>query len=167
VSEEFAPPPGQGYDLQKVHAEQSPPFWFKWADRWWMLPNVNLLDFEVHIEVLGFAGKLSDLSDVATEDDIKALTEYVNNLFVKLLDAGKPGQGADFLKCSRPLKMIVDLIFQWKEHSGGDEGESSASAGSSKSTGRPSKRTSTATTKSGSRTRSTARTRKPATPPAS
>ncbi|BAL87294.1 hypothetical protein AMIS_20740 [Actinoplanes missouriensis 431] len=164
MTAEFAPPPGQGYDLQKVHTEQNPEFWFRWADRWWMLPNIHLLDFDTHIDVLSFGSKFANISDDATEADIAVLKEHVSALFAKLLDEGRAGQGADFIKVKRPLNVLLDLIDQWKSHSGSDEGEASASAGSSKSTGRPSKRTSTATTKSGSRTRSTVPARKAATP---
>lgn len=158
---EFAPPPGQGYDLQRVYTENKPDFWFRWADRWWRLPNLQMLDIEVQLTVMGFQGKVT-----ADDADINALRDMVNELFTLVLDEGQQGQGAAFQQTTRPLHALLQLMSQWAEQSGADEGESEASAGSSTSTGRPSKRTSTAGTASGSRKRSTGRARA-GTPPAS
>jgi hypothetical protein len=162
MSTEIAPPPGQGFDLQRTFAEKKADFWFRWADRWWQLPNLNMLDFEIQIQVMSFQGRISeDNTDAAT------LLAFVNELFDLLMEAGRKGQAAEWRQVQRPLPALMTMMSQWSEHSGVDEGESSASADSSKSTGRPSKRTSKPSTGSASRTRSTARTRAAGVLPAS
>lgn len=161
MTAEFAPPAGQGYDLQRVYSENKPDFWFRWADRWWRLPNLNMLDVEVQVRVMSFQGRVSE-----DNTDAAALLGFVNELFDLLMEAGHEGQAADWRDVpARPLSMLMDLLHQWGEQSGADEGEDSASAGSSKSTGRPSKRTSRPSTGSASARRSTARTRGAAVPP--
>jgi hypothetical protein len=125
----------QGYDLQRVYAEKvGGPFRFKWADRWWTMPNMRSLDFEAQdrIENLDAAA--------ATKDSL-------NELFDDLL--GKE-QGPAWRDVDRPIEMILDMFNAWLEHSKAKLGESPASAGSSKSTGRPSSRTSNASTGSAS-----------------
>ncbi|GGN39443.1 hypothetical protein FHR83_006717 [Actinoplanes campanulatus] len=152
---EFAPPPGQGYDLQRTYAENKPDFWFRWADRWWRLPNMHMLDFDIQVDVMGFQGRVSE-----DNPDVNALKAMVNDLFDLIMDAGHEGQASDWRAVKpRPLPMLMDLLSQWSEQSGVDEGESSASTSSSPSTGRPSKRTSKPSTASGSARRSTARPR--------
>lgn len=156
---DFAPPPGQGYDLQRTYTENKTDFWFRWADRWWKLSNLQMLDFEVQLQAMSFQGRVAEDADTAT------LGSFVNELFDLVLEEGHEGQSADWRKVSRPLPALMNILSQWSEHSGADAGESEASAGSSESTGRPSKRTSNAGTASGSRKRSTVRGRA-ATPPA-
>lgn len=159
------PPEGEGYDLQKVYAEKAKPFWFHWEDQWWTLPHLRMLDFEVQARVSEF--DFGELAEVSGDEAIEAAKAKVNELFALLMG---PEQAAEWAEVSRPLEPLLDMIQQWSKHSGADQGESSASAGSSRSTGRPSKRTSTASTGSGSRKRSTAKKAAPAkavTPPVS
>src|SRR6185436_8384052 len=113
------------------------------------------------LQVMGLHGKVN-----ADDVDVDALRDMINELFTLVLDEGRDGQGAEFQETTRPLHALMQLLSQWSEHSGADEGESEASDGSSRSTGRPSKRTSSAGTASGSRKRSTGRGRAAA-PPAS
>lgn len=151
----FEPPPGAGFDLQQVYAEKKTPFWFRWADRWWQFPHLLMLDFEVQAQVEDFHKSIDGVTDM------DALRGHFNDLFTLIMGAE---QSAEWAQVTRPLPAVMTLLNQWLEHSGSDAGESEASAGSSKSTGRPSKRTSTGTTASGSRRRSPAK--KAATPPA-
>lgn len=157
----FEPPAGQGYDLQQVYAEAKKDFWFRWADRWWRLPNLHMLDFELQSKVMGF-GALTDGLGAA---DTSELAGHVNTLFDLIMESGREGQAAEWRETVRPIAMLLKLLNQWTEGSGAVEGESSASAGSSKSTGRPSKRTSTRSTGSASRKRSTTQTGSAGSPP--
>ncbi len=162
MTAEFAPPPGKGVNLQQKYADKLDDFWFFWADRWWKLPNLNLLDFDIQLQVMAFQGRVSEDST-----DAEALKSLVNDLFDLIMEAGHPGQAADWREVTRPLTMLLGMLGDWSEHSGVDEGESSASTSSSKSTGRPSKPTSKRSTGSGSPRRSTAQTRAAGAPPAS
>lgn len=151
------PPEGEGYDLQAVYAEKAKPYWFKWQDRWWKLPHLRMLDFEVQaeIEAFDFANLVSDDS---TKDELEAAKEHLNELFDLIMGAE---QGKAWRDVERPFNMLMDMLAGWTKHSGAAEGEAPASDGSSKSTGRPSKRTSNGSTASASRKRSPA---KPPTP---
>lgn len=153
---ERKPPEGKGYDLQNDYLAGIEPFWFRWADQWWELPHIKMLDIDVQLEVLGFQGKVAELSD----DDTAQARAVVDELFAKLMGAE---QAAEFEKTVRPINFIFDMLTKWREHSKTAEeqqGESSASAPSSGSTGRPSKRTSKPSTASASPARSTPRARK-------
>lgn len=149
------PPEGEGYDLQAVYAENVKPFWFRWADRWWQLPHLKMLDFEVQARVETF----QDV--IAAADGVDQMRERVNELFDMLMG---DVQGADWRMVPRPGNAILEMFQAWAKHSGATEGEASASDGSSRSTGRPSKRTSSGSTGSASRKRSP---RKAVTAPAS
>lgn len=143
------PPEGEGYDLQQVYAEAAKPFWFRWADRWWQLPHLRMLDFEVQAAVESF--DFAELTgEGVTAEQAKA---KVNELFDLIMGEQ---QGQDWRKQTRPLPMLLDMLQAWMKHSGAEQGEASASGGSSRSTGRPSKRTSTGSTGSASRRRSKA-----------
>lgn len=147
---DLQPPEGEGYNLQRVYAEKAKPFWFFWEDRWWKLPNLQMLDFEVQIQVAEFDfGSLTEDSAGLAE-----AKEKVNSLFDLIMGEE---QGPEWRKTVRPINMINDMLRSWGEHSGSESGESSASDGSSKSTGRPSKPTSKGSTGSASRRRSPAR----------
>lgn len=141
------PPEGEGFDLQAVYAENGvEPFRFRWADQWWELPHLLMLDFEVQARVEEFD------PTTTTKDDI--------NIF--FVDVMGQEQADRWRQVTRPAPMLMAMLRQWVKHSGGTPGESAASDGSSKSTGRPSKRTSTGGTGSASRTRSTAKKATPA-----
>lgn len=157
------PPPGKGYDVQREYTEGIEPYWFRWADQWWELPHRKMLDFEKLLRV----AKLQDSFASIDSADIDEVLALLNDTFSMLMG---DEQGADFAKVNRPLNALMEILNQWREHSGETEeetGESSASDGSSKSTGRPSKRTSNGSTASGSAKRSSPRARKTATPRAS
>jgi hypothetical protein len=159
---DLEPPEGEGYDLQRVYAEKLKPFWFRWDDRWWKLPHLRMLDFEVQAQVESF-----DFGALTDSKDIEATKTRVNDLFTLLMGGEL---GAQWRTTVRPLTMLLDMVNRWVEHSGGTPGEAQASPDSSKSTGRPSKRTSTASTGSGSRRPSRAKKAAPAaaaTPPGS
>ncbi len=149
------PPEGKGDDFQADYTGKAEPYWFRWADQWWVLPHPNMLDFSTHLKVVSIdvsalAG--SDADDADLEETAKA---KVDELFALIMDAE---QAADWKNVeSRPLNMMLGLFNRWMEHSQADPGESSASDDSSRSTGRPSKPTSTGSTASGSRRRSTAK----------
>jgi hypothetical protein len=132
------------FDLQQVYAEQAGPFRFRWADRVWELPHLRMLDFEVQLKVATFADSLTGVTDV------EGTRDRINDLFSLIMGVE---QGEAWAKVQRPVNMIGQLFEQWTKHSGAAEGESSASNGSSTSTGRPSKPTSTASTTSASRRR--------------
>lgn len=141
----------QPYDLQRLYAEKAGgPFEFTWADRTWTLPNMRMLDMATQ-------ERLENLDTATTT------VETINVLFDDLMGAE---QGARWRQTVRPLPMVMDLFQAWLEHSKSALGESPASAGSSKSTGRPSKRTSNGSTASGSPRRSSPRTPRTVTPPA-
>lgn len=156
------PPPGvTGHNIQRDYTANIEPYWFQWADQWWELPHLKLLDFEVQLDVLGMQGLAEDLTDA------ESAKNALNSLFDLLMD---PEQAAEWRKVSRPIGALMDILGRWRTHcdvSEEEAGESSASTGSSVSTGRPSSRTSAASTKSASAKRSTPRARKPATPRAS
>ena len=143
---EVKPPEGEGYDLQRVYAEQVRPFWFRWADRWWQLPHLKMLDYEVQARIEAF-----DFGELTSDDAAK---QKINELFDLIMG---PEQGAEWRTVTRPANMILDMIRAWAKHSGTEAGEAPASSGSSASTGRPSKPTSTASTASASRKRSPAK----------
>lgn len=146
---DMTPPEGEGYDLQRIYAEKKP-FWFYWADRWWKLPNLQMIDFEIQVKVATF-----DFADL-TEDaaGVEAAKKKVNDLFDLIMGEE---QGAQWRLVSRPIQPMLEILHRWSEHSGAESGESSASNGSSGSTGRPSKRPSKPSTGSGSRRRSAAK----------
>ena len=132
----------EGYDLQRVYGEKvGGPFSFRWADRWWTLPNMLMLDFEVQ-------DRIENLDTTAADKDA------LNALFDELLG---PEQAPEWRKAARPIGALLDMLRQWTEHSKAKLGESPASDGSSKSTGRPSNPTSAASTASNSRKSSTAK----------
>jgi hypothetical protein len=138
------------YDLQRLYAEKAgTPFEFTWADRVWTLPAMRMLDITVQ-------------ERLETLDTAAATVDTVNQLFDDIMG---PEQGAQWRTVPRPLGMVMDLFQAWMEHAQADLGEQEASAGSSKSTGRPSKRTSKRSTGSGSAQPSSRRARKTATPP--
>ncbi len=134
----------EGYDLQALYAEQAKPFRFRWADRWWQLPHPKMLDFTTQAAVESF-----DYEAIAESDgDLNIAVAKVDELFTLIM--GKE-QGAEWAKVEvRPLQMILDLFSKWMESAGVKQGEAQASAGSSKSTGRPSRRTSKGSTASAS-----------------
>jgi hypothetical protein len=139
------------FDLQRLYEEKTGgPFTFTWANQVWSLPNMRMLDIATQERIEGL-------------NDAAANVETINVLFDELLGAE---QGEQWRHVTRPLGMISDLFSAWLDHSKQAMGESQASAGSSKSTGRPSKRTSKASTASGSPAPSSRRARKTATPPA-
>lgn len=142
----------QPYDLQGLYAEKAgEPFRFTWADQVWELPSVRMLDIELQ-------DRLESLDADGTTVDT------LNTLFDELLG---PEQGARWRTVPRPVGMITDLFAAWLGHSSAAMGESPASASSSRSTGRPSKRTSNGSTASGSRVPSSRKPRKSVTPPVS
>lgn len=147
----FEPPAGEGYDLQAVYAENSKPFYFRWADRWWMLPHLKNLDFEVQAKVETF-----DFSMLTgTNVDLDTARNRIDDLFNLVMG---DEQGTEWRAVNpRPVNMLLDMLQSWTKHSGVKEGEASASEGSSRSTGRPSKRTSKGSTASASRRRSPAK----------
>ncbi len=141
------------YDLQRVYAEKAgTPFVFTWADREWTLPNILMLDIEVQ-------DRIENL------DSAHSTIDTFNALFDDIMGAE---QGAEWRKQIRPLPMLMDLLQAWTKQSGAQLGEAPASDDSSKSTGRPSKRTSSGSTASGSRKQSPAKkaaAKRRATPP--
>lgn len=142
----------QPFDLQRLYAEKAgTPFEFTWADQIWTLPSMRMLDINVQ-------ERLENL------DSGSASVATINELFDELMGAEQSGRWRQVV---RPLGMVMDLFQAWMDHAKADLGESAASSGSSKSTGRPSKRTSNGSTASGSAKRSSPRTRKTATPRAS
>jgi hypothetical protein len=153
------PPPGKGYDLQREYTEGLDPFWFRWADQWWELPHLKMLDFEKQLDVLAMQDAIGDIKDA------ESMKAKMNEVFAMLMGET---QNADWVKVDRPIQALYDLLDNWRSHSEvteEDQGESSASDGSSKaSTRRPSSATSKASTGSGSRKRSTPRAAKTATP---
>ncbi len=138
----------EGYDLQAVYAENAKPFRFRWADHWWELPHPKMLDFAVQAAVESF-----DYDAISESGgDLGIAKQKVDELFTLIM--GRE-QGVAWAKVEvRPLPMLLDLFAKWMESTGVTPGEASASAGSSKSTGRPSKRTSNASTGSASPKRS-------------
>ncbi len=148
------PPEGKGYDLQAVYAEKADPFWFRWDDQWWELPHPKMLDFEVQLKVESF--DVSALTEAGDGEDVEAVAKAkIDELFGLIMGGG---QATEWRQVQvRPLQMMLDMFSQWMEHSKAGMGESEASTDSSKSTGRPSKLTSTASTGSGSPQRSRAR----------
>ncbi len=163
---ERKPPEGKGYDLQTVYAENAEPFWFRWDDQWWTLPHPKMLDFEVQVRVESFntADLFPDGDDTPDEQIGEVAKAKMDEFFALIMDAEQAAEWAQVKV--RPLTMMLDMLSQWKDHIKAAEGESTASAGSSKSTGRPSKRTSATTTGSASPRRSRAR-KAVAGPPAS
>lgn len=140
------------YDLQRLYAEKAgTPFEFTWADQVWTLPNMRMLDITVQ-------DRLENL------DMSSAGVETLNGMFDDLMGVE---QGSRWREVVRPLPMLMDLFQAWLAHSKGEPGESPASDDSSRSTGRPSKRTSNGSTASASRGRSSAKPRRTATAPAS
>lgn len=137
------------YDLQRLYAEKAGvPFQFTWADQVWELPSLRMLDIATQ-------ERFENLDTAA------ANVETVNTLFDEIMGVE---QGARWREVVRPLPMIFDLFQAWLDHSKADLGESAASDGSSKSTGRPSKRTSNGSTASASAKPSSRKPRKTATP---
>ncbi len=138
------------YDLQARYAEQAgTPFTFRWADREWTLPHLRDVDFAVQAEIESW-------------DPQKFGLDTINDLFAKLFG---DDQAAEWAKVTRPLPFLFMLFDDWLKHCGAEPGESPASDGSSTSTKRPSKRTSSGSTASASRRRSTPRKQTAATPP--
>ncbi|MGX6605667.1 hypothetical protein ACWKSP_26565 [Micromonosporaceae bacterium Da 78-11] len=138
------------YDLQRIYAEKTGgPFRFTWADQVWTMPSMLMLDIELQ-------ERIENIDTAATSVDT------LNTLFDELMG---DEQGARWREVSRPLPMLMDMFQAWTEHSKAALGESAASAGSSKSTGRPSSRTSNASTKSGSPAPSSRRGKRTVTPP--
>ncbi len=151
---ERKPPEGKGYDLQKVYAEGAESFWFRWADQWWEMPHPKMLDFEVQVEIEAFDVTSFIPEDAEGRQAVEAARSKMNEFFTMIMGVE---QGAEWAKVpSRPLPMMLDMLTQWRDHTKASMGEAPASTGSSKSTGRPSKRTSTASTGSASRRRSKA-----------
>lgn len=146
------------YDLDAVYAEErGDPFLFRWAGQDWELPHFGDIDWRA----AGLAGELEELADAGGQADVPI--EALQKLFDYAFGAD---QAARWAQVSQPSTAMVRLFGAWQKHGGAELGESSASTGSSPSTGRPSKRTSRATTASGSAKRSTA-SRRSGTPPAS
>lgn len=133
--------PEEGDDLQAMYAEVARlPYRFRWADRWWSLPHIADLDYRTQVKIEQFG------------DD--TTLEAVNDLFREIFG---PEQADEWDKVTQPGPFLELLFGRWVKHSGRKPGEPSASTGSSPSTGRPSKRTSTGTTGSASTRRSTAK----------
>ncbi len=132
------------FDLDAVSrerkAERAPfPFMFR-GQQWELASLYSALDL--------------DTIDAAQNGDLAMIRSAVT--------AGLgPEQAEQFGVGSLTVDEVVPLFERWTAASGSRPGESAASSGSSESTGRPSKPTSTGSTASASRRRSTA---KPATP---
>ena len=145
---DFQPPEGEGYDVQRLSAEQNKPFWFRWNDRWWMLDHIKNFDFKVQHQVESFDFSFDDGAG------IEAYEDRINAMFTLIMGSE---QGGDWAQVpNRPVTMMLDVLREWMNRSGVQPGEAPASASSSPSTGRPSKRTSKGSTGSGSRKRSKA-----------
>jgi hypothetical protein len=161
---ERKPPPGKGDDVQRDYTEDIETYWFRWADQWWELPHRKMLDFKKVLRTLTLQDKVNDI----TADNVEDLIKEFDGVFLMLMG---PEQGAEFLEVEdRPIEFLMDTLKRWRAHSGEteeDRGEFSASDDSSKSTGRPSKRTSSGSTASGSAKPSSRKPRKTATPRAS
>lgn len=146
------------FDLDAVYAEtRTEPFRFKWAGEEWELPLFADIDWRA----LGLANELTALAD--TENMAEVDVSVLRRLFEF---AFGPTQAARWDKVPQNTSAMTTLFGAWQSYSGTTLGESSASTDSSASTERPSKPTSTGTTRSGSRRRSTAA-KKTATAPAS
>ena len=141
------------FDLDAVYAEErGEPFRFRWQGRDWELPPFGEIDLRA-IE------SLKDLAALADADETN-IAELDISAFNKLLEHGLgPEQWVEWEKVSQPGTAVIRLLNEWQKHSGADVGEAPASTDSSKSTGRPSKRTSSGATGSGSAKRSPARKR--------
>jgi hypothetical protein len=142
------PPEGEGYDLQRVYAEKKKPFWFRWEDQWWKLPHPRMMDFEVQAEIESF-----DFGSLTQEGgDLEDAKARLNKIYGLIMGEE---QAARWRECeARPVQMQLEMLNEWMARTGASQGEAPASDDSSRSTGRPSKRTSTASTGSGSRRRS-------------
>lgn len=122
---------------------------FQWANQQWSLPNFA----EIDLRVIGVAVDLDALAD-GDED-----AEVSPDLVLKLFEYGfafDAEQAERWKNTPQPIPVMLHIFAEWQQHGSSDLGELSASTASSRSTGRPSKLTSRATTKgSGSRARST------------
>ncbi|MEU3452184.1 hypothetical protein ABZ671_00875 [Micromonospora sp. NPDC006766] len=133
----------EGFDLDAAWAEEErEPFKFRWRGVWWVVPHLGDLDWRA--------------SSLADEMDVDAIRE--------LFDLALPDERKEeWNRVKQPAPAMVRLFKEWTMHSGEEPGETQGSVDSSPSTGPASKRTSTATTKSGSAKPSSAR-RKTGTP---
>lgn len=136
------------YDLDAAYAEtRQEPFRFKWAGHEWELPHFGDVDWR--------AAQLAD--DLKALGDSDGVAEVDIEVLQKLFEyAFGPQQAKRWADVPQNVTAMIKLFVAWQEYGGSSVGESSASSDSSASTGRPSKRTSTGTTKSGSRGRSSA-----------
>jgi hypothetical protein len=139
-----------GLDLDAAYSEVvSGPFRFRWAGRWWELPHFLELDRRA-------LGKFNALAQMPDSDDLEAIADRVGDV-LRAAFGDDEATAAAFAETPQPPLKLLMLFNQWKNHSGVDPGEAPSSNGSSGSTAEPSKRTSRATTASGSAGRSTAR----------
>lgn len=126
-------------DLDAAYAEiRRDPYIFTWAAREWTLPHLSDLDFRIQLKI-----------ETAESLDVNELI----GLFGEMFGAG---QAEAWAQVQVPTPVLFLLFERWLKHSGAKPGEDSASSGSSGSTGKSSRRTSGASTASGSRKPSTA-----------
>lgn len=138
------------FDLDAVYAEQRHlPFKFRWAGRDWELPHLAELDYRIQGEI--------ESTEAWT---LPAMLDLFRRMF-----GTEQVQAWDEVEV--PGRVIGKLFDQWLTHSGAKPGESQGSDGSSTSSEPKSKPTSTGGTRSASPKRSTPRTRRSGTQPAS
>lgn len=137
------------FDLDALYAEQrKAPFQFRWSGETWELPAFSDIDWRA----LQLAVEIESLANVDNVADVDVT--IIQRMFGY---AFSPEQAERWERVPQSTTAMIALFGQWQRHGGADMGESSASTDSSASTGRPSRRTSTGTTASGSRPRSSAR----------
>ena len=130
--------PDDEFDLDAVAAEAAKaPLRFKWQGQSWTLKHMSQIDWRI--------------IELAQEGNLDAIQK-----------AFKYGMGTEqaarFEEVEQDAEPMVKLFQRWTEHAGVTEGESSASAGSSGATEKPSRPASARTTRaSGSRSSGKAR----------
>jgi hypothetical protein len=126
------------FDLDAVAAEAAKaPLRFKWKGEHWHLKHMSQIDW-----------RIVELAQAGDLEAIRKAFEY---------GMGKE-QAGRFEQVEQDAEPMVKLFARWTEHAGVSEGESSASAGSSGATEKPSRPASARTTRaSGSRSSGKAR----------
>lgn len=108
------------YDLDAlvVEAENAPPFKFKWRGEVWQMPLMNAMQFRDQL----------DLENATVEESMRLIMgeDQFEQFIAEPISTGR----------------MRDLIAAWQRFQGLEPGESAASSRSSRSTARPSKRTS-------------------------